>query len=324
MMMTEVEVDSKLSVLLVGLGDIGFKYDLQNSLSDKPSLGISSFSHFGSALSAGHTVIGGIDLDKSSRELFNNLTSLPAWTDTDEVPINTSIDLIVISTPPITHKSVLDSILKKFHPRGVIIEKPFGVNAQESQEMLNLLSSKQIPLRVNYSRNFSNGFKEIKKVNLSNAKVTGLVKYSLGLRRNGSHFLRLVLELLGKPQSIEKHTSIVSVENPSFRLNYENGGSIQFIGSDSDFHRQGEMTFESGSHLISITEALQFEIKFLDLQTTPVPWPSQLVTVSSGTLNGGMSQLYSDLHWMTPSQFDANLEENALNLLTNRVIDEIL
>lgn len=319
-----VEVESKLTVLLVGLGGIGFKYDVQNSPSEKPSLGISSHSHFGCALSAGHTVLGGVDLDKSSRELFSNLTSLPAWANTDEVPINTPIDLIVISTPPNTHKVVLESILKKFHPRGAIIEKPFGINSQESEKMLHLLSAKQIPLRVNYNRNFSSGFKEIKQGDFFNSKVTGVVKYSLGLRRNGSHFLRLVLGFLGKPESIERHAFLVSRENPSFALNYANGSSVQFIGSNSAFHRQGEITFESANHLISITEALRYEVKFLDWHTTPVPWPSQLATVSSGTLNGGMNQLYSDLHWMNPSQFGSNLDENALDLLTNTIIDEIL
>ncbi len=319
-----VEVESKLSVLLVGLGGIGFKYDVQNSPSEKPSLGTSSHSHFGCAISAGHTIIGGVDLDKSSRELFSNLTSLPAWANTDEVPLNSHIDLIVISTPPSTHKFLLESMLKRFHPRGVIIEKPFGIDAHESEAMLHLLSTKQIPLRVNYNRNFSNGFKEFKQSDLFDSKVTGVVKYSLGLRRNGSHFLRLVLALVGKPESIERHSDLVSRDNPSFLLNYANGSSIQFIGSNSAFHREGEMTFESRNHLILITEALRYEVKLLDLHTAPVPWPSQLATVSSGTLDEGMNQLYSDMHWINPSEFESNLEENALDLLTNAIIDEIL
>ena len=320
----EAALSDKLKVLLIGLGGIGCKYDYPKNSTAPLSISNNSKSHLGAILKSGMTLVGGIDTDENSRNLFEKYSLLPAWHSVAMFPKKENIDLVVISSSTKSHRDTFQEVISYLGPKGIIVEKPFGSNAKESTSMLELASTKGIPVRVNYSRNYSQGFFKIKDVIARDNLVSGNVFYSQGLRQNGSHFIRLMLELFGHPHTVIKHDRKVQDLNPSFTLVFSNGSSIQFTGSNSLQVRVGEIVLETEKYLIQIEGGMQYRIRLLNQKVNPIEWPTQLELISNGNLAGGIQQIYSDLNWMQPDSYGKILKSNYLDNACNEILDDLL
>jgi hypothetical protein len=84
----EAALSDNLSVLLIGLGGIGCKYDYPINESDSFSPANTSKSHLGAILSSGMKLIGGIDSDEKSRKLFEKYSLVQAWDSITNFPRN--------------------------------------------------------------------------------------------------------------------------------------------------------------------------------------------------------------------------------------------
>lgn len=309
---------------MIGLGGIGCKYDYPKNSTAPLSISDNSKSHLGAILKSEMTLVGGIDTDENSRNLFEKYSLLPAWHSVAMFPKKENVDLVVISSSTKSHRDTFQEVISYLGPKGIIVEKPFGSNAKESTSMLELASTKGIPVRVNYSRNYSQGFFKIKDVIARDNLVSGNVFYSQGLRRNGSHFIRLMLELFGHPHTVIKHDRKVQDLNPSFTLVFSSGSSIQFTGSNSLQVRVGEIVLETEKYLIQIEEGMQYRIRLLNQKVNPIEWPTQLELISNGNLAGGIQQIYSDLNWMQPDSYGKILKSNYLDNACNEILDDLL
>ena len=323
-MSKEAALSDKLKVLLIGLGGIGCKYDYPKDSTAPLSISDNSKSHLGAILKSGLTLVGGIDTDENSRNLFEKYSLLPTWHSVAIFPKTENIDLVVISSSTISHRDTFQEVINHLRPKGIIVEKPFGSDAKESTSMLKLASTKGIPVRVNYSRNYSQGFYKIRDVIGGDQLVSGQVFYSQGLRRNGSHFLRLILELFGQPLSVIKHDPKIQDLNPSFTLVFSSGSSIQFIGSNSLQVRAGEIALETEKYLVQIEEGMQYWIRLLNEKVIPIEWPTRLELISKGDLGGGIQQIYGDLNWMQSDSYGKILESNYLDNACNEILDGLL
>jgi predicted dehydrogenase len=317
-------LSDNLSVLLIGLGGIGCKYDYPINESDSFSPADTSKSHLGAILSSGMKLIGGIDSDEKSRKLFEKYSLVQAWDSITNFPKNHNIDLAVICSPTTTHRYIFQEVVNTIKPKGIIIEKPFGANAKDSTNMLGLASVGQIPVCVNYSRNYSQGFQKICETIENSKLVSGNVYYSQGLQRNGSHFIRLMLEFFGAPLSVVKNHPKVHDLNPSFTFGFANESLIHFIGSNSLHVRVGEIVLETEKYLIQISEGSQYRISLLNKEANPVKWPTELKIVAIGNLDGGMQQIYNNLDWMKPEFYGKQIESNFLDNLCNEILDDLL
>lgn len=311
-------------MLLIGLGGIGCKYDYPKIANAPFSFIDNSKSHLSAILSSGMTLIGGIDTDENSRNLFERYSLAPVWDYLANFPNDNNVDLVVISSPTSTHRDIFVEAINRFVPKGIIIEKPFGLNAKESTYMLGIAATKGIPVRVNYSRNYSKGFHKIQEELYNDKLVSGNVLYSQGLRQNGSHFIRLILELFGPPHSVIKNNPEVQNLNPSFILYFNNGSYIQFTGSNSPYARTAEITLETERHLIQIREGMEFRLSLLNKEAKPVKWPTELEIVDIGNLDGGMQKIYNNLEWIQPEFYGKQVELNLLDNLCNEILDGLL
>jgi predicted dehydrogenase len=317
-------LSEKLSVLLIGLGGIGCKYDYPKNENDSFSLTDTSKSHLGAILRSGMTLVGGIDSDEKSRKLFEKYSLVQAWDSITNFPKNHNIDLAVISSPTMSHRYIFQEVVDHIMPKAIIIEKPFGANARDSTYMLELASVAQIPVLVNYSRNYSQGFQKIRETIENSKLVSGNVYYSQGLQRNGSHFIRLMLEFFGAPLSVVENHPGVHNFNPSFTFGFADKSFIHFTGSNSSYVRVGEIVLETEKYLIQISEGSQYRISLLNKEANPVEWPTQLEIVDIGNLDGGMQKIYSDLNWMQPEFYGKQIESNFLDNLCNEILDGLL
>lgn len=307
------------SVLLVGLGGIACSYDYQDSVS---SVGQSK-THLAAATAGGLKVVGGIDLNESARRTFEKHSKLVSWRSIDELPSDLSVDLVVVSTPPQTHKAVIEEIVGKINPMAIICEKPFGSSKEDSKYIIELLANRNIPLLVNYTREYSKSRNEITKYFNSDNFVTGSFTYSHGLRRSGSHFIRLIVGLLGKPISIEKILSAKTATNPSFKLNYSENRSFSFFGIETIEFRVATGVIELTDQILTIQEGNLIVIQELPDSANSPFWPSEGKTIFDSNLDGGLDAIYADLSWTDTNNIHSLLNKNAIDHVCNVIMDEV-
>jgi predicted dehydrogenase len=145
-----------------------------------------------------------------------------------EVIEDDSIELIVINTPNETHFSFASQALEA--GKHVIVEKPFTVNVQEAETLINLATKKGKVLTVFQNRRWDGDFMTIKKV-VENKLVGKIAEFELhydryrnyieantwkeeegpgsGILFNlGSHMLDQVLDLFGMPLEVDARVGI--------------------------------------------------------------------------------------------------------------------
>ena len=81
----------------------------------------------------------------SGRSVFPNL---PFYTSLDELVKNESVDLVIISTPPATHYSLIKKCLNL--DLDVIVEKPMVLKIEQVSELYSLAKEKHLCLNTSY------------------------------------------------------------------------------------------------------------------------------------------------------------------------------
>ena len=204
--------------LIIGLGQIGLKYDIE--LSEDYVLTHSRSVSF-------HTefeLVGGVDKNKMNREEFVKNYCKPVYSDTKNAILETKPSMIIISSPTTTHLSILDTIIETSSPKAILCEKPLDSDSKNASEMLKKCSENGIQLFVNYIRRCDPGSLQIKKMidmGIINKPIKGIVWYSKGLKNNGSHFINLLENWFGE---------CINVKNISKGKNY-----IDIGDNDYDF-----------------------------------------------------------------------------------------
>jgi len=317
-------MNSSKKILLVGLGGIGCRYDFDNHSFAEINRQSETKTHYGAGIQNNHEFIGGVDINPIARQIFENFTSLRTWSSIKEIKNFTEVDILVISTSTASHLQQIQEACNMIKPKAILCEKPFGRFAQDSLQMIEISEQLQIPILVNYSRNFSKGFRTISNVVGTKSIESGFVRYSQGLRVNGSHFLRFVIELLGVPKRVSFDSKNYKSQNPSFTLYYSNDKEIEFSGSDSKTIRLGEIFLETDSSTVKITEGMQFEVRKVDEILKPTPWFKDLKLIDQGDLSGGMNELYRDTKWMDKDNFSLSIERNYRDHACNEIMDNLL
>ena len=236
-----MKVSKKYKVVIIGLGNIGMKYDL-NLQKDIIQTHTKAFLNH-----PNYDLVAGIDTCKENCDVFFNKYKIKTYLNLEYGLIEKNPDVIVISAPTFTHKEIAKKICSlNLSPKIVLCEKPISYTLEESQEIINLFSNKKIPLFVNYMRRSDPGAIEIKhNIEKNNFKtpIKGFCWYSKGIFNNASHFINLSQYWLGEIKSFQN----ISFNKKINKFDQENDFFIEFEKGKVFFISLWEEKFSNNS-----------------------------------------------------------------------------
>ena len=239
----------KIKVLIIGLGNIGMGYDLNLEPKKFSLTHARAFSYH-----KNFKIIGGVDIDKSKKYIFEKEFSAPFY-DSLEIAVNEKKpDLIIVSTPTKFHHETVINIVQVCSPKMILCEKPLSYSSKEAEDILSICKKNKINLFVNYYKRSDQSNKEITSLisnEYKNTQIKGTVWYSKGLIHNGLHFLDLLISWLGPYKKIDiiNFNQIIDDYdfNPDFLVKFEYA-SIIFVSTNkySSTHHNIELFFKNG------------------------------------------------------------------------------
>ena len=177
----------KINTILIGLGNIGFKYDLNKNVIQTHTKAILKNKNF--------NLLAAIDRDKKRIKKFKKQYNLPVYSNLKNELIKKA-DLIVLAVPTKKQLRLFYKITQLGYKKNFLFEKPFTIN---KKIIFDLTKIKNRKFFINYYRNFDNIL--IKTLNrVKNSEKNLLIKayYSKGFYHNFSHYLTLFIKIFGK------------------------------------------------------------------------------------------------------------------------------
>ncbi len=170
---------SKFNSLIIGMGNIGYKYD--NELNSSFNL-----THLSSQQAL--KKIKKIYCFDSKKFKINKKNKIVKVIGNLKNMKNIKIDLVTISTPTNTHYQIFNQLLSFLSPKIILLEKPGTLKAQNFSKLLIKCKKKGIILFCNYYRNFDLYFREIFKY-IDKKYNEIIIKYSGDIYLNLPHFI---------------------------------------------------------------------------------------------------------------------------------------
>lgn len=111
-------------------------------------------------------------------------------------------DIVIVSVPTDLHVDIFGDIFSSGQsPKMIIVEKPFGLNLYQANEMFEIATRHNIPIAVDYIRRYAVKYKEIKrqidKGDFGKA-LNCRVLYTRGWKRESCHAIDLMHYFFGK------------------------------------------------------------------------------------------------------------------------------
>ena len=91
-------IKKRRNVLIIGLGNIGMKYDLNDNSGQKILTHANAFAN-----NDNFTVIGGVDLKEESRKIFNKKFLSQSFKNIKNAMMHCNPDIVIISSPTNVH-----------------------------------------------------------------------------------------------------------------------------------------------------------------------------------------------------------------------------
>jgi len=172
------------SVLIIGAGKIAQGFD--NPKDEKISTHVKAYLNFPNKFK----VKAICDTDKKlADEAAKKWNIENVYYNYDEIKIK-NYDVVSICTPDHTHGYFLKKILLN-KPKVIFLEKPMGLNYQDSVDIFKECEKNNILLLLNYSRIYIKEFSKIKDNFKSNKLLSVDLKYHKGFDHTCSHLINL-------------------------------------------------------------------------------------------------------------------------------------
>lgn len=184
--------------LIIGLGQIGMEYDIHIPADHAVFTHARAFS-----IHPEFELLGAVDPSEEKRSRFSENYHKPAFRDLAEALQHIDPQVIIIASPTVYHKAILEEVLNLSKPLAVLCEKPLSYSISDARSMIELCEEKGVRLFVNYMRRSDPGVIEIRdRIHNGSiaAPIKGVAWYSKGFLHNGSHFFNLLEFWLGKYQ----------------------------------------------------------------------------------------------------------------------------
>jgi predicted dehydrogenase len=189
----------RFSAAVIGLGRIGQGYDY-----DRSADGYILTHAAGFAAHEGYELVAGVDPDGRQRERFEQKFRRPTFDDVESLLRRCRPDVVAIAVPTRLHYQMFETIVRG-RPRAVICEKPMTARVQDARRMVALAEDSGCALLVNYVRRFDPGVLTLRRV-IQQGELgeiyKGTVWYTKGWLVNASHFVDLLMFLLGGAKEI--------------------------------------------------------------------------------------------------------------------------
>lgn len=189
-----------LNSLIIGLGKIGCDYDYYHDAKDYILTHAQALQHHPS-----FRLIGGVDTSPNSREKFEKKFKTPTYNKLSNFNFIKDLDIVVVSVPIEVQLITVKKVLTKFSPKLILIEKPFSTSFDDAISILKFARRKNTFIAVNYVREFEPEHRKLFE-RINNDEIGSPIKavcwYSKGLRNNGSHFIQLLSNFMGKVSQI--------------------------------------------------------------------------------------------------------------------------
>ena len=230
---------------IIGAGKMASGYDEPNSkailshahaISENPHLTLAGFydvdSHSGTTAA-----------DKWKSDYYDSLETLVE-----------SSDIICIASPDEYHTDYLAKLVDYDGIKAIICEKPLALYPAAAEKALKLYEHTSVPVFVNYSRRFMDGFKTVRSVICDyGGFLSGTCYYGKGLIHNGSHMINLLDYLLGLDDYEVTFKGLTicdfTQDDPSISFVLSDGVheiSFGFVPCDISTVFQTELFFERG------------------------------------------------------------------------------
>ncbi len=193
---------------IVGLGRIAWRLE-DDELREKPA------THAGAILSEPHLRLSaGADLDPQAREDFHQRFKIPVFSTLKDMLRAIQPQLLVIATPPDSHKKLLQLGVSALVPV-IVCEKPLCMPGENLTPILRDAEKKNLKILVNHERRYSADWRAAKELILNTRLGTPLgfhAKIFMGRTRHpsgvllwdGTHMLDALRFLFPGPWKILK------------------------------------------------------------------------------------------------------------------------
>lgn len=101
-------------------------------------------------------------VERTKEEYTTKYPETTIFTSIEEMLLQKDLDLIIINTPVQTHYKYAKLALEA--GKNVIVEKPFTVNVEEAEELVQLAHEKNLFLSVYQNRRFDRDYLQVKKI----------------------------------------------------------------------------------------------------------------------------------------------------------------
>ena len=230
---------------IIGLGNIGFKYDLDDKR--KGVAGEGTKTHVSAYNNCKNVdLCGVVDIDNNIATQFKTLyPNIPVYKSVTRLMKNHNLDFVSICTPTSSHYNVLKEVIK-YPIKGILCEKPIAHNLQKAQKMIELCDVNQILLSINHGRRWHNTYLHVKKLlddnSIGNIKAASAI-YSGEIFNIGTHLFDTIRMLINKD---------------ALRVS----GIFDLNSNDNDPSISGWIEFDGGIFCAILTNSSRFDMIF--------------------------------------------------------------
>ena len=215
-----------MRVALIGLGNIGYKYDLDSQSNHFLTHAKSLVKH------PDFELHWAIDIDEIERQKFSRAYNVPVFAKISDILNPEDVDVVVVATPPTSRKLIAEEICDMLNPRAVLMEKPLADSVENGIKVIRTFREKGVPVYFNFMRRASESVWEIKKTlieyanDVSMPSISGLVWYGKNIESNAPHFLDLLILWFGNPLRASRIDSFHIGPDYAFQVTFEWGDII--------------------------------------------------------------------------------------------------
>ena len=202
-----------MNALLIGLGNIGLKYDLHShkEIYRTHSKSLKKINYF--------KQISVVDIKKQNLKLAKLNYNFKIFEKIKDAIHFSKPEFVIISTNTNMHLKNLTELIKLHIPKVILMEKPLSNNLKNVEKIISICEKNKIELFTNFIRRSEKSTIDIKKYFLK-GKYYGRVYYNKGFLNNGSHWINLLEYFFGQVQnfSIIKSIKTKSDKNITVKL----------------------------------------------------------------------------------------------------------
>lgn len=268
-----------INVLLIGCGNIGAGYDLQND----------QVLTYAKAFSRDTDFV--VTIHDQNIEIQQQIAANYGFKTIDN-PLGdpfSRFEIVCIATPTTTHFSYLEKAIREKVPV-ICCEKPVTYNSEEAAQLFDLYTHGHSRILVNYLRRFQPKYEQLrnevfKLLNQGETIKHIRLNYKRGLINNASHLLDLVQFLTGIIISTENHRISKSEcdvfpEDPTLSgILQQDTFAIELIGHPNADYPVFDCSIALSEYQVQITEAGDvWTISSKTNDSTPISSASEAIT----------------------------------------------